>query len=45
MLNALFYLFNNNLELDAYVAIEAISDKAEEELMPDVILVGLTIYS
>jgi hypothetical protein len=39
MLHALFYLFNNNLQLDAYIAIEAITLKAEEELLADVILV------
>lgn len=39
MLHALFYLFNNNLQLDAYIAIEAITVKAEEELLVDVILV------
>ena len=39
MLHALYYLFNNNLQLDAYIAIEAITLKAEEELLADVILV------
>ena len=43
MLHALFYLFNNNLQLDAYIAIEAITLKAEEELLADVILV-FSIY-
>ncbi|CAF0709861.1 unnamed protein product [Brachionus calyciflorus] len=38
MIRILFYLFNNNLELDSYIAIESISDKAEEDLMIDVIL-------
>lgn len=41
MLRALFYLFNNNMQLDAYIAIEAIALKAEEELMVDVILVKI----
>ena len=40
MLHALFYLFNNNMQLDAYIAIEAIALKAEEELLVDVILVN-----
>lgn len=39
MLNGLYYLFNNGLELDAYIAIEAISAKADEELLADVMLV------
>lgn len=39
MIRILFFLFNNHLELDAYIAIESISDKAEEEMMIDVILV------
>lgn len=43
MLHALFYLFNNNMQLDAYIAIEAIALKAEEELMVDVILVSNSI--
>jgi len=43
MLHALFYLFNNNLQLDAYIAIEAIALKAEEELLVDVILTSNTI--
>lgn len=38
MLHGLFYLFNNNYQLDAYIAIEAISVKADEELLVDVIL-------
>ena len=40
MLHGLFYLFNNNYQLDAYIAIEAISVKADEELLVDVILVN-----
>ena len=40
MLRILFYLFNNNLQLDAYIAIEAIAIKAEEELFVDVMLVN-----
>lgn len=43
MLRALFYLFNNNMQLDAYIAIEAIALKAEEELMVDVILMSNSI--
>lgn len=43
MLHALFYLFNNNMQLDAYIAIEAIALKAEEELMVDVILMSNSI--
>lgn len=39
MVRILFFLFKNHLELDAYIAIESISDKAEEEMMIDVILV------
>ncbi|RNA00414.1 hyccin isoform X1 [Brachionus plicatilis] len=38
MIRILFFLFNNQLELDAYIAIESISDKAEEDLMIDVIV-------
>ncbi len=41
MLNGLYYLFNNSLELDSYIAIEAISVYADEELLVDVILVSL----
>lgn len=41
MLNGLYYLFNNGLELDAYIAIEAISAKADEELLCDVMLVRI----
>lgn len=44
MLNGLYYLFNNGLELDAYIAIEAISAKADEELLVDVILVRKSLY-
>ncbi len=40
MLYTLFYLYKSNLQLDACIAIEAISIKADEELMTDVILVG-----
>jgi hypothetical protein len=43
MLHALFYLFNNNLQLDAYIAIEAIALKAEEDLLVDVILTSNSI--
>jgi hypothetical protein len=43
MLHILYYLFNNNLQLDSYIAIEAISLKAEEELFVDVILVKIFI--
>ena len=39
MLHALFYLFNNGVQMDAYIAIEAITLKAEEELLADVLLV------
>ena len=38
MLHALYYLFNNNLELDSYIAIEAISEMAEDEILVDVML-------
>lgn len=41
MLNGLYYLFNNGLDLNAYIAIEAISAKADEELLTDVMLVIL----
>jgi hypothetical protein len=41
MLHILFYFFNNNLQLDSYIAIEAIALKAEEELLIDVILVNI----
>jgi hypothetical protein len=40
MLYTLYYLFNNNQELDAYIAIEAISAKADEEMLEDVLLVS-----
>lgn len=43
MLHALFYLFHNSLQLDAYIAIEAIALKAEEELLVDVILTSNSI--
>lgn len=43
MLHSLFYLFNNNLQLDAYIAIEAIALKAEDELLVDVILTSNSI--
>jgi len=43
MLHALFYLFNNSLQLDAYIAIEAIALKAEEDLLVDVILTSNSI--
>jgi hypothetical protein len=39
MLNSLYFLFNDNFELDAYIAIEAISVKADGDLMVDVLLV------
>lgn len=38
MLHSLYYLFNNNLELDSYIAIEAISEMAEDEILVDVML-------
>lgn len=38
ILHSLYYLFNNGLELDAYIAIEAISQMAEDECFVDVIL-------
>ena len=38
MLRGLYFLFNNNLELDSYIAIEAISVMADEEILVDVIL-------
>lgn len=44
MLNGLYYLFNNGLELDAYIAIEAISAKADEELLADVMLVKRNLF-
>ena len=40
MLYTLYFLFNNDQELDAYIAIEAISAKADEEMLPDVQLVN-----
>ena len=39
MLHSLYYLFNNNLELDSYIAIEAISEMAEDEILVDVMLI------
>jgi hypothetical protein len=44
MLYTLYYLFNNNQEMDAYIAIEAICAKAEEDLIPDVLLVNIYIH-
>jgi hypothetical protein len=41
MLYTLYHIFNNNhQEFAAYIAIEAIYEKAEEELLSDVILVN-----
>lgn len=43
MLHTLFFLFNNNMQMDAYIAIEAIALKAEEDLIVDVILTSNSI--
>ena len=42
MLYTLYYIFNNNhQEFAAYIAIEAIHEKADEELLSDVLLVKM----
>lgn len=43
MLHTLFFLFNNSMQMDAYIAIEAIALKAEEDLLVDVILTSNSI--
>jgi hypothetical protein len=40
MLYGLYYLFNNKFESDSLRAIDAIRQKAEEELMVDTLLVN-----
>jgi hypothetical protein len=44
MLYTLYYLFNNNQEMDAYIAIEAICARADEDLIPDVLLVSIRLH-
>ena len=39
MLFTLFYLFNNSLQVDATKAIDAIYQKASNDLLPDILLV------
>jgi hypothetical protein len=41
MLKSLYFLFYNGFSNDAYRAIELIANKADEDLMVEVIVVGL----